>query len=180
MAAAKKSDTEEDDIKPHIRASSIPRPRAVISSPDNDQILGSKYQKRSQSRQLEGKCTRMSHTSALKNYNLPQRRQTGGKCTQTSTTSTLKTHNQAQNRQSDGRYGVISTTSTLKAHNLAQTKQSEGKCTQMSTRSKKPLNRGEYKEMTTISDMKAEEGSAIQVRVPVANITKAKPCFMIT
>ncbi|KAJ6430267.1 hypothetical protein OIU84_021634 [Salix udensis] len=35
--------TEED--RPNIRASSIPRPRAVLSSPDNDAVIGNNYNK---------------------------------------------------------------------------------------------------------------------------------------
>ncbi|KAJ4826957.1 hypothetical protein Tsubulata_015803 [Turnera subulata] len=39
--AVKKSNDDEED-RPNIRASSIPRPRAVLSSPDNDAVIGSK------------------------------------------------------------------------------------------------------------------------------------------
>lgn len=56
--AAKKSGQQtEDNVKSRTRASSIPRPRAVMSSPDNDQILGNRDK------------TRLKRPSTLKNRN---------------------------------------------------------------------------------------------------------------
>ncbi|KNA05518.1 hypothetical protein SOVF_189590, partial [Spinacia oleracea] len=169
----KKAESEDNGIKPHIRASSIPRPRAVISSPDNDQILGCKNEMRFQ-------------RPAMKTHVLGQRRKSEEWCTRTITKSALKNHNLAHSKHSEGSCTRTSTSSTLKTHDLAHIRQSEGRCTRTSTTSKKPLKRGECncncncKEMTHASDVKAEKGSAIHVRVPITNITKAKPCFMIT
>ncbi|KAJ6725819.1 hypothetical protein OIU79_004053 [Salix purpurea] len=53
--------TEED--RPNIRASSIPRPRAVLSSPDNDAVIGNNYNK-----------TKVARSSALKNSKVIQNR----------------------------------------------------------------------------------------------------------
>ncbi|KAL2923006.1 ABC transporter G family member 53 [Bienertia sinuspersici] len=143
LAAVKKSESEPEDTKPHIRASSIPRPRAVVSSPDNDQLFGNQ----------KLKLQRPSSAS--------------------------KRHNLLQSRQLEGRYTQMSTTS--KKHLLAQSKQSEGHCTRTNaTASKKPLRNNKYEETAHKSDVKAKKGSAVDVRVPITNITKAKPCFMNT
>ncbi|CAK9139557.1 unnamed protein product [Ilex paraguariensis] len=56
------------DNKPNIRASSVPRPRAVLSSPDNDGVIGSKNRTR-------------EVLSGLKNHNLCQHRHTQCKVT---------------------------------------------------------------------------------------------------
>lgn len=166
--SAKKSELEADGNKPHIRASSIPRPRAVISSPDNDQILGSKNK------------IRFQRQTPSKNHDFAQRRQLEERCSRTSTTSALKNHDLNLRRQSEGRCTRTTTTSKLKNNDLAQSRQSEGRCISTSTTSKKPLKRGEHKEMTHVSAVKAEKGSSLHVRVPITNITKAKPCFMVT
>lgn len=123
---------------------------------------------------------------AMKTHVLGQRRKSEEWCTRTITKSALKNHNLAHSKHSEGSCTRTSTSSTLKTHDLAHIRQSEGRCTRTSTTSKKPLKRGECncncncKEMTHASDVKAEKGSAIHVRVPITNITKAKPCFMIT
>ncbi|GMH08282.1 hypothetical protein Nepgr_010122 [Nepenthes gracilis] len=52
----------EVEDKPHIRASSILRPRAVLSSPDNDQMIGSKHK------------AKVERHSALKDHNSCQNR----------------------------------------------------------------------------------------------------------
>lgn len=47
LSASKyKNERGEEDIRPHIRASPIPRPRAVLSSPINDDMIGSNKAKR--------------------------------------------------------------------------------------------------------------------------------------
>ncbi|XP_057249700.1 uncharacterized protein LOC104884189 isoform X2 [Beta vulgaris subsp. vulgaris] len=188
----KKSESEENGTKPQIRASSIPRPRAVISSPDNDQILGSKIKLRSQrpltsknhhltqSKQSEGKCTQMSTTSGIKNHDLAHSRKSERKCTGMSTTSTLKYHDLAQSRQVEGKCTGPSTTSALKNNDLAQRRQSGGRCTRTSTIIKKPLKEDEYKEIKHVIDVKAKKESTVDVRVPKTNISRAKPCFTIT
>ncbi|XP_034926331.1 uncharacterized protein [Populus alba] len=57
----KKNIFNEED-KPNIRASSIPRPRAVLSSPDNDAVIGNNNK------------TRVARPSALKNNKVIQNR----------------------------------------------------------------------------------------------------------
>lgn len=54
---------DEEDDRLNIRASPIPRPRAVLSSPDNDGVIGSKNKAKA-----EG-------PSPLRNHNLVQNRQ---------------------------------------------------------------------------------------------------------
>ncbi|XP_039063680.1 uncharacterized protein LOC120208463 isoform X2 [Hibiscus syriacus] len=55
-----KAETEEEEARPNIRVSSTPRPRAVISSPDNDAVIG--YKNKIEGRQRTG----------LKNHNTVQ------------------------------------------------------------------------------------------------------------
>ncbi|XP_077229743.1 uncharacterized protein LOC143862559 [Tasmannia lanceolata] len=57
----------DEDIRPYIRASSVPRPRAVLSSPDNDDMIGS-MNKLSTRRQ-----------TVLKNHNSSQNTHVQGK-----------------------------------------------------------------------------------------------------
>eukprot|EP00257_Ricinus_communis_P020988 XP_015580364.1 uncharacterized protein LOC8265730 [Ricinus communis] len=52
-----KSSSDEED-RPNIRASLVPRPRAVISSPDNDALIANKNR------------VKATQPSALKNHNL--------------------------------------------------------------------------------------------------------------
>ncbi|KAA8527814.1 hypothetical protein F0562_035317 [Nyssa sinensis] len=59
-----------EDSKQNIRASSIPRPRAVLSSPDNDGMIGSR-----------NKTKKAEVLSGLKNHNLCQNRHTQCKVT---------------------------------------------------------------------------------------------------
>ncbi|XVF38537.1 hypothetical protein REPUB_Repub20aG0110500 [Reevesia pubescens] len=62
-AEKKKKNIDEED-RPNIRVSSTPRPRAVISSPDNDAVIGNKNR-------IKGE-----HRAALKNHNMVQNRHT--------------------------------------------------------------------------------------------------------
>ncbi|KAL4311595.1 hypothetical protein GQ457_01G031270 [Hibiscus cannabinus] len=55
-----KAEAEEKEARPNIRVSSTPRPRAVISSPDNDAVIGYKNK-------IEGR-----QRTALKNHNTVQ------------------------------------------------------------------------------------------------------------
>ncbi|KAL4593781.1 hypothetical protein ACB092_M012500 [Castanea dentata] len=57
----------DEDDKINIRASSILRPRAVLSSPDNDVMIGNKNR------------VKAKRPSGLKNHNLVQSRHTQGK-----------------------------------------------------------------------------------------------------
>ncbi|XP_024194909.1 uncharacterized protein LOC112198095 isoform X2 [Rosa chinensis] len=61
---AKKANKIEEMNKQNIRASSIPPPRAVLSSPDNDTVIGNKNRIKAQ------------RPSALKNHSLVQNRST--------------------------------------------------------------------------------------------------------
>ncbi|KAK9725584.1 hypothetical protein RND81_05G154900 [Saponaria officinalis] len=61
--AKKKSELNSDETV-KIRASSIPRPRAVVSSPDNDQLLASKNR------------TRIERPSGLKSHNSSEGKRT--------------------------------------------------------------------------------------------------------
>ncbi|XVF28524.1 hypothetical protein REPUB_Repub15cG0037000 [Reevesia pubescens] len=63
VAEKNKKKTDEED-RPNIRVSSTPRPRAVISSPDNDAVIGNKNRIKGENR------------TALKNHNMAQNRQT--------------------------------------------------------------------------------------------------------
>ncbi|GAB4843661.1 hypothetical protein Ancab_013625 [Ancistrocladus abbreviatus] len=65
-----KKETEADD-KPRIRASSAPRPRAVLSSPDNDEMIGSRMK------------SRRERPSALKDHDQIQSRNAKCKATPT-------------------------------------------------------------------------------------------------
>ncbi|KAL8142840.1 hypothetical protein V2J09_015872 [Rumex salicifolius] len=49
-ASKDENDRGEEDIRPYIRASPIPRPRAVLSSPVNDGMIGSKTKRRTDER----------------------------------------------------------------------------------------------------------------------------------
>ncbi|XP_031398977.1 uncharacterized protein LOC116209473 [Punica granatum] len=57
MIEGKKDTSSNEDNKAQIRASSIPRPRAVLSSPDNDAMIGKKNRKATE------------HSSAPRNHN---------------------------------------------------------------------------------------------------------------
>ncbi|XP_039057796.1 uncharacterized protein LOC120201210 [Hibiscus syriacus] len=48
-----KTKSEEEEARPNIRVSSTPRPRAIISSPDNDAVIGYKNK-------IEGRQRRVS------------------------------------------------------------------------------------------------------------------------
>ncbi|KAF8016612.1 hypothetical protein BT93_H1973 [Corymbia citriodora subsp. variegata] len=58
----KSESTSDEDSKPNIRASTVPRPRAVLSSPDNDVMIGKKNKRI------------VERPSALKNNNTLQSR----------------------------------------------------------------------------------------------------------
>ncbi|KAH9620951.1 hypothetical protein KSS87_010700 [Heliosperma pusillum] len=117
-----KSELESDDTnRKHNRASSIPRPRAVISSPDNDELLGSKNR------------TRIQRLSGLKSRNLSESLRTECRLAPTST----------------GRNALKRVEETKKA---ARTSNAETK----------------------------KEQTFDIIRVPRANIVKAKPCFSVT
>ncbi|XVF66402.1 hypothetical protein PTKIN_Ptkin10aG0032700 [Pterospermum kingtungense] len=64
-AEKNKEKTDEQD-RPNIRAGSTPRPRAVISSPDNDAVIGNKNR-------IKGE-----QCAAMKNHNMVQNRGTTG------------------------------------------------------------------------------------------------------
>ncbi|XP_022760359.1 uncharacterized protein LOC111306757 isoform X2 [Durio zibethinus] len=64
-AKKNKIKTDEED-RPNIRVSLTPRPRAVISSPDNDAVIGNKNR-------IKGE-----HRTALKNHNMVQNRHSTG------------------------------------------------------------------------------------------------------
>ncbi|XWS13917.1 hypothetical protein CRYUN_Cryun36dG0079900 [Craigia yunnanensis] len=62
---AEKNKTKiDEEARPNIRVSSTPRPRAVISSPDNDAVIGNKNR-------IKGE-----YRTALKNNNMVQNRHT--------------------------------------------------------------------------------------------------------
>ncbi|XVF62772.1 hypothetical protein PTKIN_Ptkin09bG0035300 [Pterospermum kingtungense] len=62
---AEKNKTKTDEeVRPNLRVSSTPRPRAVISSPDNDAVIGNKNR------------IKKEHRTALKNNNMVQNRHT--------------------------------------------------------------------------------------------------------
>ncbi|KAI9386703.1 hypothetical protein POPTR_010G065666v4 [Populus trichocarpa] len=88
--AEKKSySTEEDRL--NIRASSIPRPRAVLSSPDNDAVIGSNNR------------TKVARPTASKNNKLMESRHepckaVPGQITDASPTSTRKSKNTSDNK----------------------------------------------------------------------------------
>lgn len=130
-AARNSNKQAENNGKQHIRASSIPRPRAVISSPDNDQILGNRIK------------MRLERPSAMRNQNTARR-----------------------------------------CIHLAQSKPSDHRSPPSTTTLRKPNSKAavESKVTTQKTDIanKGNNGSAVDIRVPRANILKAKPCFTIT
>ncbi|XP_057539522.1 uncharacterized protein LOC130817689 [Amaranthus tricolor] len=144
--AANKSELEQDGRKPRIRASSIPRPRAVVSSPDNDQILGTKNK------------MRLQRPSAMRTPTLAQSRQLEGRSTRTmNTKKPLKS---------------IESKATTHTKDI---KENKGSNTNVSKA--KP---GENKVATRVNDVKERNVSTLHVRVPISDISKAKPCFMVT
>ncbi|XP_074307098.1 uncharacterized protein LOC141642261 isoform X2 [Silene latifolia] len=117
-----KSELESDDthIK-HSRASSIPRPRAVISSPDNDELLGSKNRTRTQ--RLSG----------------------------------------------------------LKSRNVSEGIRTERRLTPLSTNRNALRRVEETKKAARTSNAETKKEQTFDIiRVPRANIVKAKPCFSVT
>lgn len=66
--AEKNNEKSYDDNKSNIRASPVPRPRAVLSSPDNDVMIGSKNR------------TKRERSSVLKNHNQTQNRHSQAQC----------------------------------------------------------------------------------------------------
>ncbi|KAL2463521.1 uncharacterized protein Fot_53177 [Forsythia ovata] len=72
--ANNKTKTVLEENRKNVRASSVPRPRAVLSSPDNDGIIGSKTK------------TRRELHSSTKNHNMNQNRHTQHKVFPRSTT----------------------------------------------------------------------------------------------
>ncbi|KAL9390092.1 hypothetical protein Peur_018697 [Populus x canadensis] len=88
-AEKKSNSTEEDRL--NIRASSIPRPRAVLSSPDNDAVIGSNNR------------TKVARPTASKNNKLMESRHepckaVPGQITDASPTSTRKSKNTSDNK----------------------------------------------------------------------------------
>ncbi|CAO2831996.1 unnamed protein product [Amaranthus hypochondriacus] len=151
-SAANKSELEQDGRKPRIRASSIPRPRAVISSPDNDQILRTKNK------------MRLQRPSAMSIPTLAQSRQLEGRSTRTSTTKKpLKSiESKATTHTNDAKEKKGSSSSKVSISNVSKAKP------------------GENKVATRANDVKEKNVSTLHVRVPVSDISKAKPCFMVT
>ncbi|KAH8495553.1 hypothetical protein H0E87_018647 [Populus deltoides] len=88
-AEKKSNSTEEDRL--NIRASSIPRPRAVLSSPDNDAVIGSNNR------------TKVARPTASKNNKLMESRHepckvVPGQITDASPTNTRKSKNTSDNK----------------------------------------------------------------------------------
>ncbi|GAB4851335.1 hypothetical protein Ancab_030728 [Ancistrocladus abbreviatus] len=76
-----KKEAEVDD-KPRIRASSVPRPRAVLSSPDNDEMIGSRIKVRTERppalkdlNQLQGQHSKCKATPSTATAQSPMERQ---------------------------------------------------------------------------------------------------------
>ncbi|KAL4273110.1 hypothetical protein GQ457_13G026330 [Hibiscus cannabinus] len=105
-----KTKAEEEEARPNIRASSTPRPRAVISSPDNDAVI--RYKNKIEGRQ----------PTALKNHDTVQNRHT----TRThifarSPVRTTKSKNDDdRNVEIKGKKGPVPTVSTRRKQPLTE------------------------------------------------------------
>ncbi|XP_012077601.1 uncharacterized protein LOC105638418 [Jatropha curcas] len=86
--ADKKGDVDEEN-RPKIRASSVPRPRAVISSPDNDAVIGNK-----------------NKPKALKNHNSIQNRHTHCKVVQTRAVDESPLNTRKSNNNTDRKFDL--------------------------------------------------------------------------
>ncbi|XP_030508421.2 uncharacterized protein LOC115723132 [Cannabis sativa] len=86
----------DEDCKHNIRASSIPRPRAVLSSPDNDLVIGNK-----------NRCKK-ERTPALKNRNLTQNRHALCKIIPTTTEDVINSKKSCEDpNESKGKKGKV-------------------------------------------------------------------------
>ncbi|XP_074307097.1 uncharacterized protein LOC141642261 isoform X1 [Silene latifolia] len=144
-----KSELESDDthIK-HSRASSIPRPRAVISSPDNDELLGSKNR------------TRTPRLSGLKTRNLSE-----------DNDELLGSKNRTRTQRLSG----------LKSRNVSEGIRTERRLTPLSTNRNALRRVEETKKAARTSNAETKKEQTFDIiRVPRANIVKAKPCFSVT
>ncbi|XP_062104439.1 uncharacterized protein LOC133815641 [Humulus lupulus] len=94
----------DEDCKHNIRASSIPRPRAVLSSPDNDLVIGNK-----------NRCKK-EKTPVLKNRHLPQNRHALCKIIPTTTEDVINSKKSNENSDESKK----EKTSVLKNRNLPQ------------------------------------------------------------
>ncbi|XAR48926.1 hypothetical protein NMG60_11031917 [Bertholletia excelsa] len=86
---------DEEDSKPKIRASSVPQPRAVLSSPDNDGMIGGRNK------------TKLGLLSGLKDYNLCQDRHTRCKVmSRPNTVGTPTAKRRESKKAADGKIGL--------------------------------------------------------------------------
>ncbi|KAK3187685.1 hypothetical protein Dsin_027246 [Dipteronia sinensis] len=68
ISSCKESEKIDENDKPNVRATPILRPRAVLSSPDNDAVIGNKNR------------TKAERPAALKNRNSVQNRHLNAQC----------------------------------------------------------------------------------------------------
>ncbi|KAK8623827.1 hypothetical protein V6N13_065190 [Hibiscus sabdariffa] len=105
-----KAEAEEKEARPNIRVSSTPRPRAVISSPDNDAVIGYKNK-------IEGR-----QRTALKNHNMVQNQHTTR--TPIFARSPVRTNkskdDDERNVETKGKKGSRPTVSTRRKHPLSE------------------------------------------------------------
>lgn len=119
---------------------------------DNDQILRTKNK------------MRLQRPSAMSIPTLAQSRQLEGRSTRTSTTKKpLKSiESKATTHTNDAKEKKGSSSSKVSISNVSKAKP------------------GENKVATRANDVKEKNVSTLHVRVPVSDISKAKPCFMVT
>ncbi|GMN53321.1 hypothetical protein TIFTF001_022458 [Ficus carica] len=79
-------EADDEDGKQHRRACSIPRPRAVLSSPDNDMVIGNRNRSKTE------------RSSVLKNRKLPQNKHAQCKVIPNTTEDSVKTKKSKEDR----------------------------------------------------------------------------------
>ncbi|XP_039070954.1 uncharacterized protein LOC120218013 [Hibiscus syriacus] len=105
-----KTKVEDEEARPNIRASSTPRPRAVISSPDNDAVIGYKNK-------IEGRQRR-----ALTNHSTVQNRHTTRAhiFTGSPVRTTKPKNDDSRNVETKGKKGSGPTVSARRKHPLTE------------------------------------------------------------